>query len=199
MRRAGRRTACSCCSRTTGGPIDAELCINEGGDGLIKDGKYLLNEIQASEKIYLSFRLEARNPGGHSSLPVRENAIYRLAAGPDDAGRVRVPGGAQRGDARVPDQDGRAGARSNRHRHEGARRGRDLEAATGLAASSTLLNAQSRTTCVATRLEGGHAENALPQMARAVVNCRILPGSDPNTVHDTLRRSSPTTITIYDD
>ena len=63
------------------GLIDAELALNEGGRGQIKDGRYLANGIQASEKVYESFRLEVTNAGGHSSLPRKDNAIYRLAAG----------------------------------------------------------------------------------------------------------------------
>src|SRR6185369_8513182 len=61
--------------------IDAEYALNEGGESQIKDGKYVLNAVQPSEKVYQSFRLEVRNPGGHSSRPVRDNAIYRLAEG----------------------------------------------------------------------------------------------------------------------
>src|SRR6201988_3330279 len=61
--------------------IDAEFAINEGGGGTMRRGKYLTNEVQASEKVYQDFRLEAKNAGGHSSLPVKDNAIYHLAAG----------------------------------------------------------------------------------------------------------------------
>src|SRR5438874_256857 len=58
--------------------VDSALAINEGGSGQMKSGKYLVNEVQASEKVYQDFRLEAANPGGHSSRPVKDNAIYRL-------------------------------------------------------------------------------------------------------------------------
>src|SRR3954463_9846027 len=61
--------------------VDAEFAINEGGGGTMRHGKYLTNEVQASEKVYQDFRLEVTNPGGHSSLPVKDNAIYHLAAG----------------------------------------------------------------------------------------------------------------------
>ena len=61
--------------------VDADLCLNEGGGGQIVGGRYLLNEVQASEKVYQSYRLEVTNPGGHSSLPEKDNAIYRLAQG----------------------------------------------------------------------------------------------------------------------
>src|SRR5437762_6713554 len=61
--------------------VDAALAINEGGSGQMKSGKYLINEVQASEKVYQDFRLESKNPGGHSSRPVKDNAIYRLSQG----------------------------------------------------------------------------------------------------------------------
>ena len=68
--------------------IDAEYALNEGGESQMKDGKYVLNAVQPSEKMYQSFRLEVRNPGGHSSRPVKDNAIYRLAEGTDPAFEV---------------------------------------------------------------------------------------------------------------
>src|SRR5438128_7149330 len=61
--------------------IDAALAINEGGSGQMKNGKYLINEVQASEKVYQDFRLESTNPGGHSSRPVKDNAIYHVSQG----------------------------------------------------------------------------------------------------------------------
>ena len=70
--------------------IDAEFAINEGGGGSMRKGKYLTNEVQASEKVYQDFQLEVTNPGGHSSLPVKDNAIYHLAGGARAPGRVRL-------------------------------------------------------------------------------------------------------------
>jgi hypothetical protein len=67
--------------------IDAELAVNEGGSGQLKNGRYLINEVQASEKVYQDFRLESKNPGGHSSRPLKHNAIYRLANGLARLGR----------------------------------------------------------------------------------------------------------------
>src|SRR5205823_10149457 len=61
--------------------IDADFAINEGGYGNMRNGKYLTNEVQTSEKVIQDFRLEVANPGGHSSLPVKDNAIYHLSAG----------------------------------------------------------------------------------------------------------------------
>jgi acetylornithine deacetylase/succinyl-diaminopimelate desuccinylase-like protein len=170
--------------------LDAEFTINEGGGGHLKDGKPLLNEIQASEKVYLDFTLEVTNPGGHSSLPVKENAIYRLAQGLTRLGQFQFPvklnevtraffsksAAFEKGQT-AADMKAVAGATP------------DLQAATRLSEGSAVYNSMLRTTCVATRLSGGHAPNALPQMARANVNCRILPGEDPVEVKKTLAKA----------
>jgi acetylornithine deacetylase/succinyl-diaminopimelate desuccinylase-like protein len=164
--------------------IDAELALNEGGSGEMRSGRYLVNELQASEKVYQDFRLETRNPGGHSSRPIRDNAIYRLADGlarlqafefPANLGEVtrtyfeRMA--ALQTDARVA-ADMRAAAAAVP----------DRAALRRLAAGSSYYNALMRTTCVATRVEAGHANNALPQLAAANVNCRILPGESPAAI-----------------
>ncbi|MDQ1558871.1 MAG: hypothetical protein QOD32_1931 [Pyrinomonadaceae bacterium] len=163
--------------------VDAEFGINEGGRGYLKAGKPLLNAVQASEKVYQSFRLEVRNKGGHSSLPTKDNAIFRLAAGLARLARFDFPvnfnevtrsyfermskieSGQLADDMKLVTKE--SGAGSQRKRHD--------EAAAQRLSESPYYNALMRTTCVATRLEGGHADNALPQMARATVNCRILP------------------------
>ena len=138
--------------------------------------------MQASEKVFQSFRLEVKNPGGHSSLPGPENAIYRLAEGLARLSRYRFPVRLndvtrlffERSAATVPEpeaSDRRAAAKSPP----------DPAAAERLSAQP-YLNARLRTTCVPTLLEGGHAENALPQMARATINCRMLPDEKPEEV-----------------
>ena len=168
--------------------IDADFALNEGGESLIKDGKYLLNAVQPSEKVYQSFRLEVRNAGGHSSRPVKDNAIYHLAEGLTRLSKYQFParlnevtlGYFQRMSAL---QSGQLGADMKTL----AKNPSDKSA---IARLSTLPyeNALLRTTCVATRLEGGHADNALPQTARAVVNCRLLPGDSPVEVRAALTR-----------
>jgi len=166
--------------------VDADFCLNEGGGGQIVNGRYVLNEVQASEKVYQSYQLEVTNAGGHSSLPERDNAIYHLA----------------RGLARLADFDFPVRlnpiTRAFFERTSALEQGQaaaDMKAVTdnppdpaavARLAESAYYNAQMRTTCVATMLEGGHAQNALPQLARAVVNCRMLPGSDPKEVEQTL-------------
>jgi acetylornithine deacetylase/succinyl-diaminopimelate desuccinylase-like protein len=168
--------------------IDAEFSINEGGGGTMRSGKYLTNEIQASEKVFQDFRLEVTNSGGHSSLPVKDNAIYHLAEGLARLAKFDFPvelnevtrGYFQRSADVQTDPKMAADMRAV------AKPSPDLAAAARLSASLPYYNAQMRTTCIATRLAGGHANNALPQMASANVNCRILPGVSPASVRDKL-------------
>jgi acetylornithine deacetylase/succinyl-diaminopimelate desuccinylase-like protein len=168
--------------------IDAEFAINEGGGGSMRRGQYLTNEVQASEKVYQDFRLEVTNAGGHSSLPVKDNAIHRLSAGLARLAAFEFPvqlnevtrtyferSALVETDPRMAaDMRAVAGAAT------------DPAAAERLAAAQPYYNAMLRTTCVPTLLQGGHAPNALPQMARANVNCRILPGVSPASIRDTL-------------
>jgi acetylornithine deacetylase/succinyl-diaminopimelate desuccinylase-like protein len=157
--------------------IDAEYCINtDGGDFQLKNGTPLLASIQTSEKIYADFQLEVRNKGGHSSLPSPDNAIYRLAGGLSRLSAYQFPVELNETTRaffermakidRGPQAAGMAAVAQNPP---------DPLAIERLSASP-YFNALLRTTCVATRLDAGHANNALPQDARAIVNCRILPG-----------------------
>jgi acetylornithine deacetylase/succinyl-diaminopimelate desuccinylase-like protein len=168
--------------------IDAEFAINEGGGGGMRKGKYLTNEVQASEKVYQDFRLEVKNAGGHSSLPVKDNAIYHLAAGLAHLQAYEFPVALnevtrtyfERSAAVESDPKVAADMRAV------AKPATDMAAAARLSALLPYYNAQMRTTCVATLLSAGHATNALPQLATANVNCRILPGVLPAIVKDTL-------------
>jgi acetylornithine deacetylase/succinyl-diaminopimelate desuccinylase-like protein len=164
--------------------IDAEFAINEGGGGTMRKGKYLTNQIQASEKVYQDFRLEITNSGGHSSLPVKDNAIYhlsqalsRLAAFEFPVEMNEVTRGYFEKSATV-ETDPKVAA----DMRAVARPSPDLAAAARLSAMLPYYNSQMRTTCVATQLFGGHAPNALPQLATANVNCRILPGVPPESI-----------------
>ena len=158
--------------------LDAALALNEGGGGAMHDDKYLYNGVGASEKVYVTFRLEVKNPGGHSSLPREPNAIYQLADALTKLHAYRFPVKlneitrayfARMAAFEKPEvaADMRALAQ------------RDDQQAAARLSKNFDYNARMRTTCVATRLEGGHADNALPQTARATVNCRVLPGDDP--------------------
>lgn len=170
--------------------VDGAFCLNmDSGDPQLANGKRLLRPVQASEKVYMSLRLETTSPGGHSSIPVKENAIYRLAAALgrvaafafpvrlNEVTRTYFQGLARMADPPAPVADLRAIALTPP----------DAAAADRLSASP-YLNAQMRTTCVATLLEAGHAENALPQRARAIVNCRMLPDEVPAEVEAAIRR-----------
>ncbi|MET1112161.1 MAG: M20/M25/M40 family metallo-hydrolase [Allosphingosinicella sp.] len=170
--------------------IDAEFALNEGAGGLLDEsGKPIVLNIQAGEKFPQNYRLEVTNPGGHSSRPVRENAIYRLA---DALVRIRAhdfpvqSNEATRGyfGAMAKLLPGPSSAAMAAFAADPA----DRDLAATLAAAEPAWNAILRTTCVATLLEGGHATNALPQRARANVNCRIFPGTSVEQVRQALDR-----------
>ena len=168
--------------------VDAEFAINEGGGGNMRKGKYLTNEIQAAEKVYQDFHLEVTNSGGHSSLPIKDNAIYHLAQGLARLSMLEFPvqlneitstyfersATVEADPATAADMRAVAGAPP------------DLAAAARLSLKLPYWNSMMRTTCVATRLGGGHANNALPQLATANVNCRILPGVSIDSIKQTI-------------
>jgi acetylornithine deacetylase/succinyl-diaminopimelate desuccinylase-like protein len=168
--------------------IDAEFGLNEGAGGLLdENGKPVVLNIQAGEKFPQNYRLEVTNPGGHSSRPIRENAIYRLA---DALVKLRAHDfpvesneatrgyfGAMAKLLPGPSAGAMAAFAANPS---------DQAAAATLAAADPAWNAILRTTCVATMLDGGHATNALPQRARANVNCRIFPGTSVEQVRQAL-------------
>jgi len=168
--------------------IDAEFAINEGGGGVMRKGKYLTNEVQAAEKVYQDIRLEVHNSGGHSSMPVKDNAIYRLSAGLSKIGAYDFPVELSEITRTYFERSAPAqtDAQTRADMIAVSKVPTDLSAAARLAAQSPYFNSIMRTTCVATKLEGGHATNALPQLAAANVNCRILPGVSPTAVIATL-------------
>jgi acetylornithine deacetylase/succinyl-diaminopimelate desuccinylase-like protein len=166
--------------------IDAELALNEGAGGRMKGGRYLANGIQASEKVYESFRLEVTNAGGHSSLPRKDNAIYRLAAGLGRLAAFDFPVQLSEVTRAYLDRMASLTAGPDGEDMRAVLRTPPDPEALARLSLSPLHNALMRTTCVATGLEGGHAENALPQMARAIVNCRTLPGTPAGEVQATL-------------
>jgi acetylornithine deacetylase/succinyl-diaminopimelate desuccinylase-like protein len=162
--------------------IDAAFALNEGGGGALKDGVRLANYVQASEKIYQSFALEVTNPGGHSSLPKRENAIYRLSAALLRISAHEFPVGLNEVTRVYFERSAALQTPELATAMWGVLRDPpDPEAVAALAGIPNY-NARLRTTCVATQVAAGHAENALPQRARAVVNCRILPDGTADQV-----------------
>ena len=166
--------------------IDAEYALNEGGGGSTRNGVHISNGVQASEKVYQSYTLEVINPGGHSSLPVKDNAIYRLA---DALIRIRaydfpvslneVTKVFFERSAELEEGDLAAAMRGVVHYPPDP-------AAVAYLSRTPFYNSRLRSTCVATMLNAGHAENALPQRAQATVNCRVLPGESVDVVQDTL-------------
>jgi acetylornithine deacetylase/succinyl-diaminopimelate desuccinylase-like protein len=170
--------------------IESAYALNEGGGGEMKDGRHRANDVQASEKQYLSFRLEVRNKGGHSSLPEADNAIVRLADALGKVHRHQFP-------ARLNPvtrayfqrmaalESGAAAADMRAISAEG----KPLDAAAvGRLSATPFYNSRLRTTCVPTLVDAGHAENALPQRATATVNCRALPDDSPAELQQTLVR-----------
>ncbi len=170
--------------------IDADLCLNEGGGGVMVSGKKIANNIQVSEKTYADFKLEVHNKGGHSSVPVPDNAIYRLSTALERLSRFGFP--------LKTDEVTRAYFRQMAKVEDGSLKDDLVKIADGspevsrdamqhVAAISPRWNSMLRTTCVATELAGGHALNALPQLATANINCRIFPGDSIETVQKALR------------
>lgn len=165
--------------------VDAAFAINEGGGGAMRHGKYLYNGMGASEKVYVNLRLETRNKGGHSSVPQKQNAIYQLAEGLSRLSKYQFP--VKLNEVTRAYFGRLAGIESGQVAADmRALSANDDPAAAARLSEVPSYNARMRTTCVATRLEGGHADNALPQMARALVNCRVLPGEDPESVRAAL-------------
>ncbi len=169
--------------------IDAGIVVSfDGGGGDLKNGKRVMLKVATSEKIYLTYTLETTGPGGHGSLPIPDNPIYRLAAGlgrieayrfpviqtattrANFAKRAELEGGAQAADMRAVALDPP-----------------DIGAADRLS-QDAYFNAMLRTTCVATLISGGHAENALPQRAKATIQCRMMPGDTEQNVRETLTK-----------
>ena len=169
--------------------VKASICLNADAGGVQKrKGKCLLYAVQAAEKVYQSYRLEIKGPGGHSSKPTKDNIIYGLSEALVRLSKYDFPvelSEISRGYfAKMSDiETGQTAADM-----KGVLQSPPDEAAIKGLSVSPFYNAILRTTAVATMLEAGHAENALPQTARAVVNCRILPGQPVDQVRSVLKR-----------
>jgi acetylornithine deacetylase/succinyl-diaminopimelate desuccinylase-like protein len=167
--------------------IDAAFALNEGAGGQLDDhGKRIAHTIEAGEKTSQSFTLEVTNPGGHSSRPVPDNAIYRLADAIEKIRGYEFP-------VMINDANGAYLAKMSKV--VGGEQGAAMAAlvanpkdakADAILSKDPGLHTMLRTTCVATMLSAGHAQNALPQRATANINCRIFPGVSRDAVRDTL-------------
>jgi acetylornithine deacetylase/succinyl-diaminopimelate desuccinylase-like protein len=167
--------------------IESEFALNEGGWGEESKGKKISNDLQVSEKYVVNLRLEVRNKGGHSSMPVADNAIYRLAGALQRLSNFGFPLKTNEVTAAYFQEMAKIEAGPLKEDLAKAAKG-SQEAMQRLAAASAAWNATLRTTCVATLLEGGHAMNALPQLAAATVNCRVLPEDSVDYVQTTLQK-----------
>jgi len=168
--------------------VDAAVVINEGGGGALRDGRPLANYVQATEKLYAEMTLRVRNRGGHSSVPRPDNAIVTLADALAKVGRHAFP---------IQFNEVTRAFFTQTALIETPEMGRAMRAlvanpadaaAAAVVAADPRYNSMLRTTCVPTLLRGGHAPNALPQLAEANVNCRMFPGDTPDQVRDALAR-----------
>jgi acetylornithine deacetylase/succinyl-diaminopimelate desuccinylase-like protein len=170
--------------------IDAEFALNEGGGVRLKDGKPVANSVQTSEKVPLNYQLDVKNKGGHSAVPVKDNAIYHLAEGLVRLSKFSFP---------FKLNDTTRAYFERTAQFEGEQTAADIRAMLSdkpdpaalsfvRLATNPFYNSQLRTTCVATMLEAGQAINALPQLASAKVNCRVMPGEPAEEVKATLER-----------
>jgi acetylornithine deacetylase/succinyl-diaminopimelate desuccinylase-like protein len=167
--------------------IEADFALNEGGWGEMDGGKKISNDIQVSEKSFVNFRFEVRNKGGHSSMPVADNAIYQLADALQRLSKFSFPLKTNEVTAVYFQQ--MAKSESGPIKQDLAKvASNSQQAMQRVAAVSPAWNATLRTTCVPTMLEGGHARNALPQLATANVNCRLLPEDSVDYVKNTLEK-----------
>jgi acetylornithine deacetylase/succinyl-diaminopimelate desuccinylase-like protein len=168
--------------------VDAGVVLNEGGGGVTRNGQPFFNTVQATEKVFANITLRVTNRGGHSSVPRPDNAITSLADALAKVGRYNFP---------IRFNEVTREFFTKTALVESPEMGRAMRALVAnpndAAAASVVIrdpryNSMLRTTCVATLLKGGHAENALPQLAEANVNCRMYPGDTPEGTRDALAR-----------
>ncbi|MBV9081626.1 MAG: M20/M25/M40 family metallo-hydrolase, partial [Acidobacteriaceae bacterium] len=167
--------------------IDADFVLNPDSGGVTTEhGKPIDVDVEATEKLYADFELTARNPGGHSSLPVPDNAIYHIADALGRLERSPFPFELNAVTRAYFDRMAQLGKGQIATDMKAILRSPPDPAAIARLSADARYNSTMRTTCVATRLSGGHANNALPQTAQAIVNCRILPGHSPEEIRQQL-------------
>jgi acetylornithine deacetylase/succinyl-diaminopimelate desuccinylase-like protein len=170
--------------------VDAGLVVNpDAGEAAIKNGRKLYLGIQTSEKIYLTFGLEATDKGGHSSRPTPNNPIYHLAAGLDRLSKFQFP-------VHLTETSklyfaGRAGLETGQTEADMRAVVASAPAPAAIERLSSVVetNIMLRTTCTATEIQGGHAESALPQRASATIQCRLVPGEAQDAIQSAIRNA----------
>ena len=179
--------------------VDAAWVINEGGGGSLRDGKPLIQSVQAAEKVYADFTLRVTNAGGHSSVPRADNAIYQLATGLVRLSQFQFPVELNPVSRAFFEQTAKGEKPEMAAAMTALARTPADAAAAAVIATDPRYNSMMRTTCVATLLKGGHAPNALPQLAEANVNCRMVPTVAKASVQATLVRVlNDSAIAVFD-
>jgi acetylornithine deacetylase/succinyl-diaminopimelate desuccinylase-like protein len=169
--------------------IEAEFVLNHDGGGvLMEHGKPTMMEVDASEKLYADFQLTVTNPGGHSSLPVPDNAIYHLANGLVRISQYEFPFELSDITRAYYERMSKVAIGQRAADMKAILKNPPDKAAIARLSDDPIDHSTLRTTCVATRLNAGHANNALPQMAQANVNCRIFPGHTPEQIRQELEK-----------
>ena len=170
--------------------IDAEFALNtDAGGGVLRDGRRVMFSVQASEKVYATYALEATDKGGHSSLPrPADNPVYRLAPALGRLAAYQFPVKLNEVSRGFFERSAALETGALAEDMRGVLKDPPDSSAVAHLSAVPFYNSKLRTTCVATMMEAGHAENALPQSARATVNCRILPGEPAAEVAATLER-----------
>jgi len=179
--------------------VDVAFALNEGAGGLLAaDGKHLTLQVQAGEKIHQVYTLEVTNPGGHSSRPIPDNAIYHLMGATEKVAKLSFPVQVTpvvREYFRVtgPLLGGDVGKAMS-----AVAKNPDDQAALKVLLDDPTYNASLHTTCVATQLEAGHAPNALPQRAVTTLSCRVMQGTTPEQVKETLEKAIGNSVVKVD-
>ena len=177
--------------------VDAGMVINEGADGVLRNGKPLANNIELAQKITTNYTLHVTNRGGHSSLPRADNAITSLADALSKVGRYRFPAQLSEVTRAYFTQTARLEAPPIARAMRAIVANPKDNAAIAVLTANEEYNTLLRTTCVATMLSGGHATNALPQLAEANINCRIYPTETAESVRAVLERMvADTTVKV---
>nr|WP_315594491.1 M20/M25/M40 family metallo-hydrolase [uncultured Cupriavidus sp.] len=176
--------------------VSAEFGLNEGGRGEYKDGKPYVNVVQLAEKTFAQYEFEATGPGGHSARPTQANTIYDLS---EALGRLRAFGFPV-----VLSPETRAYFKtsaplqsdSDKKDYLAVADGKPSEDVVDRLSTKPNIVGMLRTTCVATMIQGGHAPNALPQSAKATINCRLLPGAKHADVEAALKLVAGPKVTV---